>query len=52
MSQDPKICEGCATGCQAQHTEKNAGEETKAGPYLVLCAVIIVLAALLFRWIF
>ncbi len=52
MSQDPKVCEGCAAGCQARHTEKNTGEETNSGPYLLLSAAIIVLLALLFRWIF
>lgn len=52
MSEELKMCEGCATGCQARHTDEKATEEAKAGPYLLLSAVIIVLFALLFRWIF
>lgn len=52
MSNDPKMCEGCATGCRAGHTDENTAEEVKAGPYLLLSAVLIVLAALLFRWVF
>jgi hypothetical protein len=47
-------CATCsqATGCTARRTEEKSAEEIKAGPYLVLCAVIIVAASLLWRWLF
>lgn len=47
-------CGACpqATGCTGRKTEEMNAEEIKAGPYLVLCAILIVLASLLFRWLF
>ena len=50
MDHDSKLCDGCASGCQARHTDKQKAEEVSAGPYLLLSAIIIVLLALLFRW--
>jgi hypothetical protein len=47
-------CDECAraSGCTARHTEEKAVEEMKAGPYLFVSAVIIVLAALAVKWLF
>ncbi len=52
MSDDHKSCDLCASGCQARHTDERTTEETSAAPYLVISALIIVVIALLFRWLF
>jgi hypothetical protein len=47
-------CDECAraSGCTARHTEEKAIEEVKAGPYLLVSAVIIVLVTLAVKWLF
>ncbi len=47
-------CNDCAraSGCTARHTEEQAEEEMKAGPYLLLSAIIIVLVAVAVKWLF
>ncbi len=52
MTDDPNPCDRCASGCQARHTDERTTEETSAAPYLLVSALIIVLIALLFRWLF
>ena len=51
MDHDAKACDGCASGCQARHTDKQRAEDIQAGPYLLFAGAIIVLLALLFRWV-
>jgi hypothetical protein len=45
-------CDACsASGCTSRHTEEKVAEEIKAGPYLLLAAILIILASVLYRWL-
>lgn len=46
-------CTACsqAGGCAARRTEEKNVEEISAAPYLVFCAIVIVLASLVVKWL-
>jgi hypothetical protein len=50
MEHDPRLCEGCTSGCTERHTGEKIEEEVNAGPYLLLCAVLILVASVLIKW--
>ncbi|MFH1113077.1 MAG: hypothetical protein V1792_04080 [Pseudomonadota bacterium] len=47
-------CGACsqAGGCTSRKTEEKNVEEISAAPYLIFCAVIIVVASVVVRWLF
>lgn len=49
---DPvRMCQDCHAGCTSRRTDKSTEEEIGAGPYLLLGAILIVLASLAVRWL-
>jgi hypothetical protein len=47
-------CGACSqtTGCAARKTDEKNAEEINAAPYLIFCAVVIVIASVVVRWLF
>jgi hypothetical protein len=50
MERDPHLCEACTGGCTERHTDEKIAEEVSAGPYLLLCAVLILVVSVLIKW--
>lgn len=47
-------CGACSqsTGCTGRKTEETNAEEISAAPYLVFCAILIVLASAAVKWLY
>ncbi len=53
MEHDPRLCESCtAGGCTERHTDEKIAEEVNAGPYVLFCAVLILVLSALIKWLF
>ncbi|MEW6350691.1 MAG: hypothetical protein AB1646_16645 [Thermodesulfobacteriota bacterium] len=52
MSHEHKSCRDCTEGCTARYTDERTSEEVRAAPYLLFCALAIVLASLAVKWLF
>ena len=52
MERDPRLCESCSGGCTERHTAEKVAEEVNAGPYVLFCAVLIILVSALVKWLF
>jgi hypothetical protein len=52
MEHDPRLCEACTGGCTERHTGEKIEEEVNAGPYLLFCAVLILVLSALVKWLF
>jgi hypothetical protein len=51
METDPRLCEGCTGGCTERHTDAKIAEEVSAGPYVLFCAVLILVLSALIKWL-
>lgn len=45
-------CGNCGGGCTDRHTPDQMNEEIKAGPYLLLAGVLLIVMSAAFRYIF
>jgi hypothetical protein len=50
MRSDSRLCEGCTSGCTERHTSEKVEEEVSAGPYVLFCAVLIIVLSALIKW--
>jgi hypothetical protein len=52
METDQRLCDGCTGGCTERHTDAKIAEEVKAGPYLLFCAVLILVLSAVIKGLF
>ncbi len=52
MASDQRLCDGCTGGCTERHTDEKIAEEVNAGPYVLFCAVLILVLSALIKWFF
>jgi hypothetical protein len=45
-------CTACSTGCAERHSAEKTSEEIKSGPYLLFSAILIVVLAAAFKYLF
>jgi len=52
MASDQRLCDGCTGGCTERHTDEKIAEEVNAGPYVLFCALLILVLSALIKWLF
>ena len=45
-------CGNCGGGCTDRHTPEQITEEIKAGPYLLLAGVLLIVISAAFKYVF
>lgn len=45
-------CGNCSGGCTERHTPNQVNEEIKAGPYLLLAGVLVILISIAIKYLF